>query len=452
MSDAGSLSEKRETLALHPGNIVEDPNILWVGAGAFFTRVVRDGAISRLLEEFNAQLTVVDVRPREELGKEIESLLNHDRVRYYNASVSEQRRNLFYNRKDESGRLFSHTYIANWPQAHLLSGVKYSILCPGGDIIVTKPMDLNIPMIETVASGVFPDLQEKMVVDDHYRNKGSVRELHRILPDLQVKYGKLRGFRIWLVEPVTIEEEKRLRALECGVIWDLATHFISLIQLYFLDPPYLGLAGYSNSDPERLRGVQLGIDKVLRTRYVGCELKSPTVETLAVIEVTIRFEYLTYDGWTPWQISGLLIVGKGATRGAGITGSIKQFDFNFEGASVNLNFDTGRLSPPFADFKASNEQGFHTSVIELLTHSHRELARNGNMNQAPSGRYHCGMPFGSGHGNVRFIDAIHRHPTSQELLRSYTAKDSIRSILDRMIGDQYLSRDWLDPRRFVDIV
>lgn len=355
----------------------------------------------------------MDVRPREE----IVDLPEHTNVKYFDVSNNQQRMDLLYNRTHNPDKMFTHCYIANWPQAHLLSAVKYSTLCAGGDIVITKPLDLNIPMVEEIATGVFPDIQAKIRMDDHYRNKGSVRELHRIMPDLQLKekLGKLRDFRMWLVEESTIEEEDRRRALECGVIWDLVTHIVSLIQLYFIDPPHVGLAGYSKGDSGRLRNVKLTIEKVLRMRYVECELENPNIETLSVIEVAIHFEHRTYGGWVPIQIKGLLVAGKGAKRGISTRGSVKQLDFNFERSNVSLNLQTGHISPPFNDFNPSSETGFHRPIVELLTHSYRLDKGKSKINTPLPGSYHGGVPFTQSLYNVKIIEEIRSHPFGYEL-------------------------------------
>ena len=184
------LTEPKATFAKNPGKLISYPNILWVGAGSFFHRVAQSQAFNDLLHKHKAYITVIDVHPR----RNIEDFLNHDNVKYFDVSDHKQRKDLLYNRAKDENRLFSHCYIANWPQQHLLSCVKYSSLCAGGDIVITKPLDLNIPLIQTISAGVFPDIQSKLSVDDHYRNKGPIRELHRIFPEVQKNRGKIRAF------------------------------------------------------------------------------------------------------------------------------------------------------------------------------------------------------------------------------------------------------------------
>src|SRR5260370_4508281 len=156
-----------EVIAAFPGDRVAHPRILWVGAGAFFRRVIKEGAFGILHQE-GATLTVLDVRPEKEV---MESFPFQSGVQYFNVKDNDQRKQLIHEHTGRPEQLFTHCYIANWPQAHLLSAVKYSSLCAGGDIIITKPLDLNIPLVETLALGVFPDISEKILMDDHYRNK-----------------------------------------------------------------------------------------------------------------------------------------------------------------------------------------------------------------------------------------------------------------------------------------
>lgn len=450
------------TLAQHPGDPVKQPIILWAGAGNFFERIVNAGTFKHLLEDFGAHLTVIDIHPKEEIPayKEIERQApsKHSNIRYYQVSQAEQRRNLIYNRFAEKNRPFTHIYIATWPQAHLLSAVKYSSLCPGGDIIITKPLDLNIPMVKDLQEGVFPDLTSKVTVDDHYRNKGCVRELHRHLSSWITKNNqKLRGFRMWLVEPATIESENRLQALECGVIWDLATHLVSLIQLFFLDKPHIGLLGYTKGDPQKLHGVKLQIRKVLRKRYSGCELKTQATETLAVIEVAVTFQFQTYgrEPWVDSEIPGILVVGKAATRGRDIVGPVKQIDFYFEGGPLNLNYNTGVIMPEIRGYNSdtSKENGFCQPVIELLTHTQRSVRREETKygGSAPEpGRYHCGMSFEEAFQNVMLIDGVKNHQSGRNLLHSYNTGDDIHDMMSILIAQDFLEKEknWMIERDF----
>lgn len=440
-------------IADSPGVPVRHPVILWIGAGSFFRRIAESATFKILLDN-GASLSVIDIRPK----SEVRELPCHPNVKYFDVSEHAQRKDLLYNRLGEQDTLFTHCYVANWPQAHILTAVKYSGLCSGGDIIITKPLDLNIPLVETIHSGVFPDIHDKILVDDHYRNKGSIRALHRILPNIQKDQGKLRGFRMWLVEPKTVEEENRLEALECGVIWDLATHLISLIQLFFLDWPRRGLGMYDQGSPTNIRGVRPSVNKVLRMKYIDCRLKNPDAETLAVIELGITFQYKTYADWTDANIDGLLVVGKGPVCQEGVDRPVKQVDLWFEGGHVNLNLDEGRILPAYPEFDdvaGREEKGFFNSVIELLTHSYRKLrARDPEAVQTPPspGRYHCGVSFEQAYQNVMLINEIRRCAPVGAMLRSYHQKEPIRRILERLTATDHLAKGWLDFSRYGDFI
>lgn len=452
-------------LAQYPGHPVKQPIILWVGAGNFFERIVKAGTFQYLLENYGAHLTVIDIHPSEEIQayKELEDQARSkpSNIRYYDVSQAKQREDLIYNRLVEKNQPFTHIYIATWPEAHLLSAVKYSTLCHGGDIIITKPLDMNIPMVENLQEGVFPDLISKFTVDDHYRNKGSVRALHECLPSwIRSKCGQLRGFRMWLVEEKTIEKENRLQALECGVIWDLATHLISFIQIFFLDKPHLALWGYTKGDSKKLRNVKLQIRKVLRKRYVGCELKTQNAETLAVIEVAVTFQFETY-GHAPWvkmEIPGLLIVGKAATRGKGVIGSVKQIDFYFEGGPINLNYNNRNLTPEIHSYNPNKENGFFQPVIELLTHTQRRVRKEavnyGDIYLAEAGKYHCGMPFEEAYQNVMLINEIKNHPSGRNLLQSYDTGADIHDVMNGLIAQDFLEKEknWMIERHYGNFI
>jgi hypothetical protein len=192
-------------------------------------------------------------------------------------------------------------------------------------------------------------------------------------------------------------------------------------------------------------------------RYVGCNLRNPNAETLAVIEITISFDYETYSGWISESIRGLLVVGKGASRGEGVSGAVKQLDFNFEWANMNLNFDTSHLSPPLNGFSPTNEKGFFLPVVELLTHSYRKHNKFGSREsvqpELPScGRYHCGVPFDRSYQSVNLISAIQHHASGTDLVRSYHRGEPIHNILDRLVGADSLGKGWLDVKKFGDFV
>lgn len=451
---------EKPSLLLH-GKPVQSPRLLWVGAGDFFRRILRAGTFRKLLD-IGAKLAIADVQPIEERlcphvpNPEVlwlQQQIQDGSIRYFNVRQASDRKNLAYGPLAEREGAFTHCYVANWPQAHLLSAVKYSALCTGGDIIITKPLDLNIPMVVDIKSGMFPDLSDKVFVDDHYRNKGSIRELHRVFPDLQRWYGKLRSFRMWLVEPTTIEIEGRQRALECGVIWDLATHLVSLIQLFFLDPPHLGLSAYGRIDETgraiNVKDVTLQIKRVSRKKYMGCELTSVQAETFAAIEVTLTFKYPTYAEEQLRSLDGLLIVGKGARRGEELIEPVKQLDFDFEGGHVSLNYQKDLLSPPLEGFAPREESGFHKPVIELLTHAWRGQEAAG---VERSGEYAYAVPFDSAFRNIMTIHDMHQHDSSVELLRSYPKAGPIRDILNDLAAHGLLDRRWLEVERYGDFL
>jgi len=260
---------------------------------------------------------------------------------------------------------------------------------------------------------------------------------------------------MWLVEQADIESENRREALECGVIWDLATHLVSLIQLFFLDEPHIALLGYTHGDPEILRNVKLHIRKVLRMRYSGCELKTQTTETLAVIEVAVIFQFETYghDPWVEAEIPGLLVVGKAARRGRDVEGSVKQIDFYFEGGPVNLNYNTGVIMPEIFGHNLSTEKGFLWPVVELLTHTQRSVRKEETtygISASEPGKYHCGMSFESSFQNLMLINEIKNHPSGRNLLHSYNIGDDIHDIMNNLIAQDFLEkeRNWMIERDF----
>jgi hypothetical protein len=138
--------EMASSALVPPVKAVCSPQILWVGCGDLLRRTM--AAITELKDSCDADFTFIDVH-------------NAERVRLRPPSWGS-----FYNIAEESARdelrkrlrqtPLTHVFIANWPPQHLLTAFKFSEMCPGGSIVISKPLDTNFALIDTIAGGSWP--------------------------------------------------------------------------------------------------------------------------------------------------------------------------------------------------------------------------------------------------------------------------------------------------------
>lgn len=321
-------------------------NILWIGCGDLFRRC--KPALLTLAEE-GAKIVAVDVLPPEQLRSECP-------FTFFNLAAPEQAREFTELARSQP---FEQAYIANLPHQHVLTAWEVARITEGG-IVIAKPIDIDLRLVTNVQTWPY-DQAGRIEVHDHYRNKGGVLLLKRILPDLINRFGQVTRLRFFLVEPQTIEEEKRLEALECGVILDLMTHLFALLQLLF---PIEERA----READRPSYSKLQINQVARARYRHCQLAKVTAETFAAADVTLLWEFLNVSGRRVVRnIEGLLVCGKGVRPDKDLEQPLKGLEITFEGQSVWLDLSTHTISPTPRDLVAgvvhSTESGFNEPVL-----------------------------------------------------------------------------------------
>jgi len=259
----------------------------------------------------------------------------------------------------------THIYAANWPDLHLATALKYSDNCYGGIIVIPKPLDTNFELIETVAGDAFPELKEKIFLHDHYRNKAVVGHMFDAFSKLK-HYGEVTEFQFFLTEFRTIEEERRLKALANGVIFDLMSHLFALVQIFFTNRPYIA-ATITGSD---VKDVAIRINQVARARYINCRLPHG-VETFAAISLTLIVSYEDSHGESSERpIHGLLVAGKGVKPTQSVEADLKGMRFKFAMTHRAANLSTGSVNPPLADLDyitPGGETGFYLPVVHGLT-------------------------------------------------------------------------------------
>ncbi len=411
----------------------EPPHILWIGCGDLLCRTIE--ALHQLCESYDAQLVFVDICDQEKVKQ-----LPPCNASFFNVSKGDER---FELRKYLWSQPLTHIFVANWPPQHLLTAFKFSEMCPGGQIIISKPMDINLPLIEAVASGAWPDITNKIFVHDHYRNKGAVEPMFQALPALINTYGRVRDFEFYLIECKTVEEEKRLEALNEGVIFDLASHLFAIVQLFFLDSPNVALI-----IPElALDSVSLEIRKVARARYANCQIENSNAETFAAVELTIIAHYSKPGNMHPltYRIPGLIVVGKGIKPSQSIYAALKGLRFNLELQTRSVNLVRNEVNPPLSDlqFVSNNwqEDGFNAPIVTALSHKRPSL-------EGSKEKILTLMPFKHAAQNARYLGKSLRIASP---LLYYSKGDTLDAVMAKCVGAEYLDHRWLSSVGYSDI-
>jgi hypothetical protein len=105
------------------------------------------------------------------------------------------------------------------------------------------------------------------------------------MPELHAIHGFINQIRVFLVEHRSVNQEwNRRAALECGMIFDLGVHNVTVIQE--LVPPTLS---WTNSHGHQFRRERREIEAVTcaRGRTSACILQNQEAETFAAIELRI---------------------------------------------------------------------------------------------------------------------------------------------------------------------
>jgi hypothetical protein len=407
------------------------PNILWTGCGDLLRKsdkAVRDLIASGARFVFTDRTDNVRQPPPENCP-------------FFNISLADERERL---RKLLRSDPLTHIYVATWPDVHLLTSFKYSDHCPGGTIIIPKPLDTNFELIETLASDAFPEINEKIFVYDHYRNKSVIEQLYQAFPKLIQSYGEVMEFEMYLLEYQTIEQECRQRALAKGVIFDLASHLLALVQLFFLDRPHIGLL-----EPRSVvKHVDISINQVARARYTHCQLPH-NIETFSAIDITLHVHYRSSRGESsPRPIRGLLVVGKGVKPGQSLEADLKGLRLTFAIAPRAANFSRGTINPPLTDldaFKGDMETGYYRPVVESLS----------NGRPVPASRVErlAGVPVLMNFAEARTNAVLLRKAilSGSAVTHYRTQKDTLREILAECVSQGHLDAKWLPRGEFGDI-
>jgi hypothetical protein len=206
----------------------------------------------------------------------------------------------------------------------------------------------------------------------------------------------LRGAIFFLVERNTIEEKEmhRRKALECGMLFELAVHMISILQE--IVPKSITWYGKGHGTYER-RNRRIEVVACITAKDGASLLRASTVmpgreaETFGAIELKVTEEI--YHAESRETVEGtfpvLVVVGKGLPGDEGMTRDLKTVVLNFkDGASVTLDLDTygisgfdqSTLQDAGYDQLEFNQRGINLALI-LAAQNHFCPGEGGNVFQ-----------------------------------------------------------------------
>jgi|GEM_PF-5177369 len=241
---------------------------------------------------------------------------------------------------------FDVVYVANYGHQHISSALEFQSFTP--QIIVAKPLDTCLDFLLNVGRDQenFIHLLKKLFIHDHYLNKPGVVFLRDRMPELHSEHNFLDSIQLYLVERATIEEKEphRREALECGMLFDLAVHMISVLQVIVPESMswHDGQGRYQRLD-RRINVTACNVAK-----DAGSILTKSTVirgreaETFGVIELKVT-EKISHESSVEFErdFPVLIVVGKGVPAEQGITRDLKAIFLKFrDEAEIALDIDT----------------------------------------------------------------------------------------------------------------
>ena len=331
---------------------------------------------------------------------------------------------------------FDAIYIANYGHQHIGSALEFYHYAPS--VILAKPLDTCLDYLLTIGrdEANFRHLLNKLFVHDHYLNKPGIVFLRERMQALHSDHDFLAGMLLFLVERSSIErsEPHRIKALGCGMIFDLAVHLISIVQA--LVPEQIGWQSDAEGRYER-KARSIDVVACVTAKSAGSLLGESTVirgreaETFGVVELVVT-ETIEHESGERLEkrFPVLLVVGKGLPGEAGMTRDLKTVVLNFkDGAEVALDLDTYQFRGLQSGFlKASGYEKIDLTQrginLPLVT-----AAQNGF---ALSAGDHLFQPYIPALENVRILrEALRAAPVTPEGYRAgaTTCREELNTLL-----------------------
>jgi hypothetical protein len=267
---------------------------------------------------------------------------------------------------------FDAIYVANPGHFHISSAIEFQHFAPV--VLLSKPLDTHLGFLMTLAENKenYVHLLPKLFVHDHYLNKPAVEFLAtKLMPRLHQRHNFLANVVMFLVERGSIEthEKSRIPGLNCGMLFDLAVHMISILDR--IAPPTIKWTSGSGLYERTWREVEVVACQT--ARHGGSLLGKSTVlhgreaESFGIIELKVT-EGIRHEGSEvpPQSFRVLIVVGKGVPYEHGATRDLKTIQLNFKDeAAVTLDVDTGQFS------------GVDTSELNALGYNRMDLTQRG---------------------------------------------------------------------------
>jgi hypothetical protein len=283
-------------------------------------------------------------------------------------------------------------YVANYAHQHIGCALEFYNFAR--NIIVAKPLDTCLEYLLNITKDQdnFCHLLRKLYVHDHYLHKPGVTFLRDRMAELHSEHDFLDSIELFLVERATIEksERARVKALSCGMIFDLAVHLISILQA--IVPINLAWQSQAEGSYER-RSRRIEVTACTTAKSAGSMLGESTVirgreaETFGVIELLVTEQVSHENGDVlDKHFPVLVVVGKGLPGEPGMTRDLKTIVLNFrDGAEVALDLDTYQFRGVDSAFlKAAGyenidrrQRGINLPLV-AAAHNNFDLARDNN--------------------------------------------------------------------------
>jgi len=304
---------------------------------------------------------------------------------YFDVTNGADRQKLIELARDQP---FDLGYDATWPNAHLLNAMNMEPFFK--HILVTKPF-VSIEQFSALEAlmhlAAFRCVREKLLMHDHFANKPGLTALLSSLSAAHSLYGKFSRMLIVITERRSVndpEEIKRQEALQGGMVPDLASHAVMMIQL-------LTRKGLMSRDSQGNYFRRLD-RTIVPTACVRAQMKlaalPENVDTACIIEYMVP-EKLTLareDGTVcgkPFSNTFyvLMVCGKGLSVTADASRDLKAVEISFQGqgrATGIIDLETNTLNEvlervPGLVIPRDNERihrGINRPVMDLIGRWH----------------------------------------------------------------------------------
>lgn len=271
--------------------------------------------------------------------------------------------------------------VNNIPDLHMMTALQYGTYARR--IVIQKPQDLNLPLIQRMATAAgFEPFRQKAVIHDHYRNKSAFAALLLELPAWIQSFGRFRRVMFFLTESKSVSDEPdRAASLECGMIQDLAVHQLDLMLECLLRANEWSLRPDDNRINRRI-GAEIEIVNCVKlvdqTSILGDD-----VETFAAIDLRVT-EQIEFPAGSPTarrfghQFDVLIVVGKGLAVEQGVVRDLKSVAFEFTRQDAYKSVDLATLSiRGLSDEKINRKHGGMNRPLMIISPNPPEHALEG---------------------------------------------------------------------------